>query len=147
WNFIFWGLYFFIFIALEKAFLQKLLDKMPAFFSHFYALLIIIPGWVIFYFTDTGMLIAYVKKLFSFGGGPQGNMDLVNTITTHLFWLIMVIVLCMPVYHRVIAWVEKKKDRITVYDTATIGFNVLLLFLCIAQLVGKSYNPFIYFRF
>lgn len=147
WNFIFWGLYFFIFIALEKAFLQKLLDKMPAFFSHFYALLIIIPGWVIFYFTDTGMLIAYVKKMFSFGGGPQGNMDLVNTITTHLFWLIMVIVLCMPVYHRVIAWVEKKKDRITVYDTATIGFNVLLLFLCIAQLVGKSYNPFIYFRF
>ncbi len=147
WNFIFWGLYFFIFIALEKAFLQKILDKMPAFFSHFYALLIIIPGWVIFYFTDTDMLIAYVKKLFSFGGGPQGNMDLVNTITTHLFWLIMVIILCMPVYHRVIAWVEKKKGRITVYNTATIGFNVLLLFLCIAQLVGKSYNPFIYFRF
>lgn len=147
WNFIFWGLYFFIFIALEKAFLQKILDKMPAFFSHFYALLIIIPGWVIFYFTDTDMLIAYVKKLFSFGGGPQGNMDLVNTITTHLFWLIMVIILCMPVYHRVIVWVEKKKGRITVYNAATIGFNVLLLFLCIAQLVGKSYNPFIYFRF
>jgi len=23
----------------------------------------------------------------------------------------------------------------------------VLLFLCVAQLVGKSYNPFIYFRF
>lgn len=147
WNFIFWGLYFFIFIALEKVFLQKALDKIPVFFSHFYALVIIIPGWVIFYFTDTDMLIAYVKKLFSFGGGPQGNTDLVNTITTHLFWLIMVIILCMPVYHRVMAWVEKKKKRIAIYDTAAIGFNVLLLFLCITQLVGKSYNPFIYFRF
>jgi len=147
WNFIFWGLYFFIFIALEKAFLQKALDKIPAFFSHFYALVIIIPGWVIFYFTDTDMLIAYVQKLFSFSPGPQGNMDVMNTITTHLFWLIMVIVLCMPVYHKVIAWVERKKSRITVYDTATIGFNVILLFLCVAQLVGKSYNPFIYFRF
>lgn len=147
WNFIFWGLYFFVFIALEKAFLQKVLDKLPAFFAHFYALAVIIPGWVIFYFTDTTMLIAYVEKLFTFSAGPEGNTDVINTLTTHLFWLIMAIILCMPVYHRVIAWVEKKASRITLYDTVTVGFNVALLFVCIAQLVGKSYNPFIYFRF
>jgi alginate O-acetyltransferase complex protein AlgI len=147
WNFIFWGLYFFVFIALEKAFLQKLLDKLPAFVSHIYALAIIIPGWVIFFFTDTNMLIAYTKKLFSFSGGPEGNGELMNTITTHLFWLILAIILCMPVYHKVKAWVDKKISRINFYDTAAIGFNVVLLFLCVAQLVGKSYNPFIYFRF
>ncbi len=147
WNFIFWGLYFFIFIAMERAFLLKALEKIPAFFSHFYALLIIIPGWVIFYFTDTEILIAYVKKLFSFSAGPTGNMDVMNTITSHLFWMILALVLCMPVYHKVMAWVEKKSKRITVVDTLTIGFNVLLLFMCVAQLVGKSYNPFIYFRF
>jgi alginate O-acetyltransferase complex protein AlgI len=147
WNFIFWGLYFFIFIALERAFLLKALEKIPAFFSHFYALLIIIPGWVIFYFTDTGILIAFVKKLFSFSAGPAGNIEVMNTITSHLFWLIMAIVLCMPVYHKVMVWVEKKAGRITFVDTLTIGFNVLLLFVCVAQLVGKSYNPFIYFRF
>ncbi len=147
WNFIFWGLYFFIFIALEKAFLQKWLDKAPAFLAHVYALAIIIPGWVIFYFTDTSMLIAYVKKLFSFSAGPEGNTDVMNTITSHLFWMILAIVLCMPVYHKVMAWIEKKEKRITFYETATIGFNVMLLFLCVAQLVGKSYNPFIYFRF
>jgi alginate O-acetyltransferase complex protein AlgI len=147
WNFIFWGLYFFIFIALEKAFLLKALEKIPAFFSHVYALAIIIPGWVIFYFTDTNMLIAYVKKLFSFKTGPDGNTEVINTITTHLFWLIVAITLCMPVYHKVKAWIDKKSTRVNVYDGLTIGFNVLLLFLCIAQLVGKSYNPFIYFRF
>ena len=147
WNFIFWGLYFFVFIALEKAFLLKVLEKIPAFFSHVYALLIIIPGWVIFYFTDTTMLIAYVKKLFSFSDGPDGNMELMNTITTHLFWLILAIVLCMPVYHKVRVYFEKKTSRLVLYDTVTIGFNVVLLFLCVTQLVGKSYNPFIYFRF
>jgi alginate O-acetyltransferase complex protein AlgI len=147
WNFIFWGLYFFIFIALEKAFLQKWLDKIPAFFSHVYALAIIIPGWVIFYFTDTNMLIAYVQKLFSFSAGPNGNMDVMNTLSTHLFWLILAIILCMPVYHRVKEYVDKKTVRINYYDSLTIGFNVALLFVCVAQLVGKSYNPFIYFRF
>ena len=147
WNFIFWGLYFFIFIALERAFLLKVLEKIPTFFSHLYALAIIIPGWVIFYFTDTDILIAYVKKIFSFSAGPNGNIEVMNILTTHLFWLILAIILCMPVYHKIKAWVEKKERRITFYDTATIGFNVVLLFICIAQLVGKSYNPFIYFRF
>ena len=147
WNFIFWGLYFFIFIALERIFLLKILEKIPAFFSHLYALLVIVPGWVIFYFTDTEILIAYVKKLFSFRAGPNGNMEVMSTLTTHLFWLILAIMLCMPVYHKVKAWVDKKTNRMTFYDTATIGFNVVLLFICVAQLVGKSYNPFIYFRF
>jgi alginate O-acetyltransferase complex protein AlgI len=147
WNFIFWGLYFFIFIALERAFLLKLLEKAPAFISHIYALVIIIPGWVIFYFTDTNMLIAYVKKLFSFQAGPNGNMDVMNVLSTHLFWFVLAIILCMPVYHKIKDWIDKRKSRITFYDTAVIGFNIMLLFLCVAQLVGKSYNPFIYFRF
>ncbi len=147
WNFIFWGLYFFVFIALEKAFLQKWLDKAPAFVAHFYALAIIIPGWVIFYFTDTEMLFAYVQKLFTWSPAADGFLDLKNTLTLHLFWLIMAIAFCMPVYHKVKAWVEKKSRRLTLYDSLTIGFNMTLLFLCVAQLVGKSYNPFIYFRF
>ncbi len=147
WNFIFWGLYFFIFIALEKAFLQKWLDKAPAFIAHFYALAIIIPGWVIFYFTDTTMLFAYIKKLFTWSPATDGYLDLKNTMTLHLFWLIMAIAFCMPVYHKVRAWVEKRSGRITLYDSVTIGFNMALLFICVAQLVGKSYNPFIYFRF
>ncbi|MBK7290238.1 MAG: MBOAT family protein [Chitinophagaceae bacterium] len=147
WNFIFWGLYFFIFIALERAFLLKLLEKAPAFISHIYALVIIIPGWVIFYFTDTQMLFAYVQKLFSFSPGPNGNADLTNTVTAHLFWLLLALILCMPVYHVVKKWIDKKANRVTTYDVLSIGFNVVLLFLCVAQLVGKSYNPFIYFRF
>lgn len=147
WNFIFWGLYFFIFIALEKAFLQKWLDKAPAFIAHFYALAIIIPGWVIFYFTDTQMLFAYIQKLFTWTPAADGYLDLKNTMTLHLFWLILAIAFCMPVYHKVKDWVEKRANRITLYDSLTIGFNMLLLFICVAQLVGKSYNPFIYFRF
>jgi nucleoside recognition membrane protein YjiH len=59
---LFSGTLFFVFIALEKAFLQKWLDKAPAFLAHFYALAIIIPGWVIFYFTDTTLLLRTYKN-------------------------------------------------------------------------------------
>jgi alginate O-acetyltransferase complex protein AlgI len=127
--------------------LKEWLEKAPAFIAHIYALVIIIPGWVIFYFTDTEMLIAYVKKLFSFSSGPAGNMEVMNTLSTHLFWLVLALILCMPVYHTIKNWIDKKSGRISFYNTTVIGFNVLLLFICVAQLVGKSYNPFIYFRF
>jgi alginate O-acetyltransferase complex protein AlgI len=147
WNFIFWGLYFFIFIALERAFLLKLLEKAPAFISHIYALVIIIPGWVIFYFTDTAMLWAYVQRLFAFNGGANDTSEVMNTLSTHLFWLLLALILCIPVYHRLKNWIDVSTDRLRFYNTAVIGFNVLLLFLSVAQLVGKSYNPFIYFRF
>jgi alginate O-acetyltransferase complex protein AlgI len=147
WNFIFWGLYFFIFIALEKAFLQKVLDNIPAFFSHLYALAIIIPGWVIFYFTDTAILGAYVEKLFSFTGKPEGNGEVLNVLSTHLYWLIVALLFCMPVYHWVKSFVDKKASRVIAFDTLTIGFNVAMLLVCVAQLVGQGYNPFIYFRF
>jgi alginate O-acetyltransferase complex protein AlgI len=147
WNFIFWGLYFFIFIALEKAFLQKWLDKAPAFVAHFYALAIIIPGWAIFYFTDIDVLGAFVTKMFSFSGSAGGNGEILNVLSTHLYWFIMALILCMPVYPMFKKWIDKNAKRVLVYDTAVIGFNVMLLFICVALLVGKSYNPFIYFRF
>ena len=93
------------------------------------------------------MLGACVAKMFYFSGSAAGNGEVLNVLSTHLFWLILALILCMPVYHTVKKWIDKTAGRIRIYDTAVIGFNVLLLFVCVAQLVGKSYNPFIYFRF
>ena len=147
WNFIFWGLYFFVFISIEKMFLLKLLQKLPKFISHFYALMVIVPGWVIFYFTDTAKLGAYFQKLFSFGSGHLWNMELTNDITSNLFWFITAIILCMPVYQRVYHIFENRLKKPAYFEVISVGVNIVFIFLCVAQLVGKSYNPFIYFRF
>ncbi len=52
WNFVLWGLYYFVFLAIEKLFLGKFLEKLPAVVGHAYALFIIVVGWVFFYFDD-----------------------------------------------------------------------------------------------
>jgi alginate O-acetyltransferase complex protein AlgI len=147
WNFIFWGLYFFVFISIEKAFLLKILEKLPRFFSHFYALLVIIPGWVIFYFTDTTVLAGYFKKLFAFGSGNFWNADITNDITTNLYWMIIALILCMPVYQKIKDNIELKMKRPVTFEVLTIAMSFFFLFVGVAYLVGKSYNPFIYFRF
>jgi alginate O-acetyltransferase complex protein AlgI len=147
WNFIFWGLYFFVFIALEKAFLQKWLDLSPRWISHVYALCIIIPGWVIFYFTDTQMLLSYVNKLFTISVPEAGYDDWQNNLTSNLYWLFLAILTCMPIYPWLSQKITNSSISLRVQMGGTIIINLAILFLCVAQLVGKSYNPFIYFRF
>ena len=44
WNYVLWGLYFFVFLLMERAFLGKLLEKIPSVFGHIYALIVVFFG-------------------------------------------------------------------------------------------------------
>ena len=66
WNFVLWGLYYFVFLAIEKLFLGKFLEKLPAVVGHAYALFIIVGGWVFFYFDDVSRLGQMLKLMFGF---------------------------------------------------------------------------------
>ncbi|MEG1268353.1 MAG: MBOAT family O-acyltransferase, partial [Oscillospiraceae bacterium] len=68
WNFILWGLYFAVILTAEKFFLSKRLQKLPSAIQHLYSLVLIIIGWVIFYFEDLGEIGAYLSGMFGFGG-------------------------------------------------------------------------------
>lgn len=45
WNFIFWGLYFFLFIYMENTFLLEKFSRLPRFVSHLYAMVVVYFGW------------------------------------------------------------------------------------------------------
>ncbi|MBQ8107821.1 MAG: MBOAT family protein, partial [Ruminococcus sp.] len=64
WNFMMWGVYFGVILLLEKNFLLKALGKAPKSVRHIYALLLIVIGWGIFAFEDTGALINNLKNMF-----------------------------------------------------------------------------------
>ena len=68
WNFMLWGLYYFVLLTVEKLFLLDWLKKHPV-PARIYALLTIAVGWAIFYITDLGMLGRFIVKMFSFSGG------------------------------------------------------------------------------
>ena len=56
WNFVLWGLYYFVLLMLDRLFWQKLLDKLPkavsAILSHITLPLALLFGWVLFKFTS-----------------------------------------------------------------------------------------------
>jgi alginate O-acetyltransferase complex protein AlgI len=148
WNFIAWGLYFGLLIYIEKIFLMKLLNKVRP-LAHLYLIFIAIIGWALFYFTDFHRLQHYLAMMFGAHGNGFWSIQLGLTLQENVWWLIIAFVLCLPVYK----WGNKKFKKMLTRDNfnwmwmLSTGFNFAMLILSTAMLAGKSYNPFIYYRF
>ena len=149
WNFILWGLYFGVLIAIERVFLSKALKRVPVFLSHVYLLFVAVIGWAVFYFTDLSRLASFFSVLFGTSANPLWDVALGIQLKANLFWIVLAIVFCMPVIRFIKTNTEKfltpRQMQIVSYTNAF--FNVGLLLTSVAFLVGKSYNPFLYFRF
>ena len=141
-NFILWGLYFGLILIIEKLVLKKWLDKSPAFIQHIYSLILIIFGWVIFYFTDMAQMGDFIVSMFSFAGLAIGQSAM-STIISFLPLIAVAGIASTPLAGFVYGKIKSKRLRIVI-DTV---FCVFVLFACTASLVNQSYNPFLYFRF
>ena len=141
-NFILWGLYFGLILIIEKLVLKKWLDKSPAFIQHIYSLILIIFGWVIFYFTDMAQMGDFIVSMFSFAGLAIGQSAM-STIISFLPLIAVAGIASTPLAGFVYGKIKSKRLRIVI-DTV---FCVFVLFACTASLVNQSNNPFLYFRF
>ncbi len=147
WNFIFWGMYFGVLVGIEKLFLYKLLQKLPKFIGHLYLLIAVFMSWILFYYTDVTKLGKFISLLFGFTKNPVGDFELELVINNHLYWLIFALICCMPVYPFVQKLLKKYIHDDIKVQWIFIGFSFIALAVSTALLVGKSYNPFLYFRF
>ena len=144
WNFVMWGLYYFVILFIEKLFLLKALDKLPKLFRHVYALLLIVIGWGIFASDDVGVLLPYLGSMFG-ANGAVGGMD-VYTLFTKAVLLIICCVASTELPKRLFlsaTGAMNEKAAFTIKSVMTIA----LLALSMILLIGDSYNPFLYFRF
>lgn len=141
-NFLLWGLYFFVLLFIEKLFLKKWLDKAPAFVGHIYALFFIMIGWAIFNFENVNELFAYIGGLFTAGDGLF-TQNSASVMLSYLPVTVAGAVLSTPVLRVLHNKLEGKK----ILFALEAVFGVAVMLLCIASLVNDSYNPFIYFRF
>ena len=144
WNFVMWGLYYFVILFIEKLFLLKALDKLPKLFRHVYALLLIVIGWVIFASDDVSVLLPYLGSMFG-ANGAIGGMD-VYTLLTKAVLLIICCIASTELPKKLFlsaAGAMNEKAAFTLKSVLTIA----LLAMSMILLIGDSYNPFLYFRF
>ena len=141
WNFLCWGLYWFVWITLEKLWLGKWLDRAPVWLTHVYGVFIAIVGWAIFAVEDFSAMGPYLAAMFGFGAGALDGVFLYY-LRNYLPILVIAIVAATPLAAN--TW-KKLPLR-----ARQIAFPVLMLaglVLTTAYLVDGTYNPFLYFRF
>ncbi len=137
WNFICWGLFFFIFLSLEKSFLADFLERHKV-ISRIYALLFIGLSWMIFAITDFSLLGVYASRLIALSS-ISGCSDIIYYLRNYGAVLALGCFLSTPVLS---AWFERNKRK-----ACGIVVQVVLLIISVCYLADASYNPFLYFRF
>ncbi|MFQ8767370.1 MAG: MBOAT family O-acyltransferase [Oscillospiraceae bacterium] len=153
WNFVLWGLYFFVLLCIERL-LKKQLPKIPKPVRHVLTLLLILISWNVFYHTNLGRLRESFAIFFGFAGSgftsETTNMLLRNNLP--LIAICAVGCSAIPQFTGNVVGLlcaEKREDGIghKVYAGLTFVFDLALLALATISLAGSSYNAFLYFRF
>ncbi|GAA0720504.1 MBOAT family protein [Clostridium malenominatum] len=145
WNFILWGLYFGIIILLEKTLLLKVLKRVPKALCHIYSLLLILVGWVLFYFESLPKGINYLKAMFGLSPIDFINSRCIYLLYNYAIILFIAALASTPIIHKFIYRLKIKWEGF--YHFASISFITMIMFLSTAYLVDATYNPFLYFRF
>ena len=144
-NFLLWGLYYFIFLMLEKFVLKKYLDKMPSFISHIYTIFIVMIGWVLFRCDGLNECMQVIKVMFNFSVNDLTNKYLLLYLEKYGLYLFLGVILSIPIFPKIRKYMVNKKNIFC--HCIYYGFVFVILFLSIIFLSQASYNPFIYFRF
>ena len=144
WNFIVWGLYFAVFLIMEKLWLKDFLAKNKI-FGHFYVLILVMISFVIFGAPDFRLSFECIKGMFGFAGLPLATAETLYYLKSYGLILVIAIIGSMPLPKKLYAMAEKKFPKVTA--VAEPMAVVALLLLATAYLVDGSFNPFLYFRF
>ncbi len=138
WTFVLWGFMYFVLLLIEK--LTKFEHRnFPL--KHFYTMLFVMIGWVIFRSENIAGAFHYILAMFGF----EKNVlfDSVFFDLAKQFWILMIIGIILSVFKvKDISSNRAFQIQIVSGILYIIGFVVTATFI-----VKGGYNPFIYFNF
>lgn len=150
WNFILWGLYFFVLLTIEKFGWLQVLNRLPKIIGRVYMLFVVIFGWILFYFIDFSELAVFLGRLFVPRSGYFGSRGMI-LLKNNVIFLVVAGLASFPILPKIKTFFTNLWQRLgtsdTVVGTLQAVRNAILLLLCTASLAASSFNPFLYFRF
>jgi alginate O-acetyltransferase complex protein AlgI len=146
-NFLIWGLLHGLAISLEVSPFGKLLRRLPSIFQHFYAILIIMVGWVFFRSNSPAFALDFIKTLFGFSGNASITPYSIFAPPTPSLWLTLMaaILFSFPI----VDWLKKR--IVQKYEVSVkwlwAGISLVLLAVSLVTLAGSTFQPYIYGNF
>ena len=143
WNFVIWGLYFGVWLIIEKLVISQFTKK-NKWYNNLYTLVIIMVSFVIFSYTDMSILGNTLRGMVNFKHLGFNSIQIYE-IASHSFLVIMCILGSTSLPKKVV----KDLDKVTNGKICVLTplFNITLLVIVTAFLIQSSVHPFLYFRF
>ena len=142
WNFVLWGLIFFVLLTIERLGLGKLLAKTKV-LKHIYVIFLIPLTWVVFALPNMQDIATYFSRLFPFFADNTASFvntkDVIRALHDYWYLLIACVVFCLPFPSR---WYEKHKNS----KLVILGL-VLIYLMSVYTMQTQTSNPFLYYQF
>ncbi len=140
WNFVLWGLGFFVLLTAEKNLYGEFLDQ-HTWLGHLYMWIIIPVSWMVFEITDLKQLLIYLGQLV----GIHADKVLVGTDQLLRYlqqygWLFAVCALCAT-------WLPVRLYRRFRRQPLTVLVCLGIFWFSVYEIYQGAANPFLYFRF
>lgn len=142
WNYLIWGLYFFVLLLLEKTVLKNVIEKMPGWCGHIYTMILVVISWAIFAIEDSSHLVLYLRVMFGIGAESFADTAFLYYLSNYLPVIIIAAVCSTPALAMLGERLPERQRKI-----AGILILCASLAVCTAYIVSSTYNPFLYFRF
>ncbi len=140
-TFVIWGLYNGLFLIIERLFLGKILDRVPVFISRFYALFIVLIGWVFFRADSLPHAISYLQVMFGFMN--TSNSSICQGLLLNYVALIIGLI---TIFVKLQSFNSSNSVDCKVHVQPFLVHSVLIVFSVLILYFGAQ-NPFIYFNF
>lgn len=151
WNFILWGLYYFVFVVFENWRRHSGRKEWHPALQHVYLLAVVLIGWIFFRFSDFRQLGWALRGFFGFGGNGFATATVRLTFLNNLWFLIFCALSCTPVFRDLGKRIReffrgRKYPQGVIYGAKTV-LVIVLLVLSIFVLASSTYQPFLYKNF
>ena len=146
WNFVIWGLFFAVFLVIEKRWLLPYLEK-SVIMSHVYVMMLVIISFVIFNAESLTQVGRDLMGMTGLTGLPFYSREFFYELCNYAVVLLIGILGATPLVKGLYRKMHNTHNGQMILMIIEPIVLVGLLIMITAYLVDGSYNPFLYFRF
>ena len=149
WNFVLWGLGYFVLIAFERltGLPERFKTKIGKVLYRIFSLLFINFQWVMFNSKDVFSGMRFIKRMVLYQNNDLANVRAWFLLKDYAFFIIVAVVLCFPV----VPWVRKKLvDKAAAFKVFELVEYVVIIgafIWALSFVVAGQNNPFAYANF
>lgn len=149
WNYILWGLYWFVFLVIEKYIIKpqaapKLLPRILGMIATF---VVAFFSTMLFKFNDLGALGQAVANIFVSNGKGFSDVSTNLIFRNNVFFIIVALIACTPIIPAISNLCQRHALTRKIYTVIGTVTPVVMIVISALALAGDSYNPFLYFQF